>query len=429
MKLRVVERSLAVLHRVGDHRVGMLALYLVTVAVTAARADWDVTEVPTPPGWTGDTEAYDVNDDGLVCGIGAYVSGSSCVAFVYDGDTLTELPYLAPAATYPFAYAYAINNSGVVAGWSHNADSIDRAVCWSGGTVTQIPEPGDIKPTGDMRAYGINDAGVVVGYYVATDGYAAAYYYDGATHSLRSALQAAGLTGLRSYARDVNSSGLICGHAEDAADYNFFTYDITTGIVAVLGKMYPSESCHSAALNDAGHIIGRGRSDPFSPIHALVHTGTFQIIDDTITDAQWASGIATDGRVVGSTNTGDNRWGWYSDAPGSNSMHAVSLPGWTGVSIYGINDYHVMVGHGRTAASGTDERAFVITPPAGDGNHDGNVDAADVPVFSACLSGPAEGTGFTPPAEGCLRPFDLDSTDGDVDLVDFAVLQELLDGS
>ena len=161
----------------------------------------------------------------------------------------------------------------------------------------------------------------------------------------------------------------------------------------------------------------------------MVHTGTFQILDDTVTDAQWASGIAADGRVVGSANTGDNRWGWYSDAPGSNSMHAVSLPGWTGVSIYGIKDYHVMVGYGRTAASGTDERAFVINPPAGDGNHDGHVDEADVPVFSACLSGPAEGAGFAPPAGGCLRSFDLGATDGDIDLVDFAVLQELLDGS
>lgn len=415
--------------RVGDRCVG-LTLCLIAAGATAARAAWDVTEVPTPPGWIGNTEAYDVNDDGLACGLGNYVSGSSGIAFVYDGETLTELSYLAPAATYPFAYAYAINNSGVVAGWSHNADSIDRAVYWSGGTVTQIPEPADIKPTGDMRAYGINDAGVVVGYYVTTDGYAAAYYYNGATHSLKPALQAAGLTGLRSYARDVNSNGLICGHAEDAAsDYSFFTYDITAGTVSVLGKMYPSEDCHSAALNDAGHVIGRGRSDPFSPIHAVVHTGTFLIIDDTVTDAQWASDIASDGRIVGSANTSANRWAWYSDGPGSNSMHAVSLPGWTRVSLSGINDYHVMVGHGRTAASGADERAFIITPPPGDGNHDGHVDAADLPAFSACLSGPAEGAGFMPPTEGCLRSFDLESTDGDIDLVDFAVLQELFSGS
>ena len=210
----------------------ILANVVTLVAVLTANAAWVVTEIPTPPTWTGDTNAYDINDSGVVCGIGNYVSGSFGVAYRYDEIILTELPFLHPSpAGYQYACASAINASGVIAGRAHNAAGVDRAVFWTGDTITELPVPADANTHGDMRAYGINDAGVVVGYYSSTTtGYPAAFYYDGTTHSLVSAVQAAGLTGERSYADDVNSSGLICGEAEDAnSDYVFFTYDIGTG--------------------------------------------------------------------------------------------------------------------------------------------------------------------------------------------------------
>jgi hypothetical protein len=409
----------------------MCLLALVLLLATPAGAAWIVTEIPTPPEWVGHTEPLGVNNDGVVCGVGNYVSGSSAVGFRYDGTTLSELPYLAPSVPYPLAYPKAINNGGVIAGWSHNDGEVDRAVVWIGDTVTQIPVPPDAKPTGDMRAYGINDADVVVGYYVGTDGYANAYYYDGTTHSLEPALHAAGLTGERSYAEDVNNNGLICGHAEDAgSDYVFFTYDIPTGTVNVLGKIWAAgQSYFTTAINDAGHVVGRGRTVPWSPIHALLHDGAFNVIDETVSVPQWATDIAEGGRVVGNADTSDSRWGWYSDGPGPGSMRLLELPGWTRISVSSVNDQHTMVGYGRTTASPDQNRGYLVAPPPGDADHDGDVDLADMAEFAECLSGPAGSAGFVSPSESCVQAFDFVPTDGDIDLLDFAGFQECFEGN
>lgn len=344
--------------------IGSLCALVILAPVSPAGAAWVVTEVPQQAGWSGDTKLYGVNDSGVACGTGDYVSGTSSLAFRFDGTTVTELPYLHPSpVTTPFGWGSAINGSGVVAGWSHNAAGTDRAVFWTGTTITEVPVPADINTSGvdpgddDMRAYGINDAGVVVGYYKRDDGtengVPTAFYYDGTTYSLRSALVTAGLTG-RSYAEDANSSGLICGHAEDAsADYNFYTYDIGTGTVTVLGKYIAAQDYFTSAINDAGEVVGRGRSTIVSPIHALLHDGAFNIIDDTITVAQWSKDITNAGRVVGYADTSTNQWAWYSDAPGSNSMQQVDLPDWTRESFWGVNSSDVMAGYGVTTTSGT----------------------------------------------------------------------------
>jgi hypothetical protein len=404
----------------------MIGTLGVAVALSApARAAWVVTEVPQQAGWTGDTYVYAINDSGVACGLGDYVTGVSSVAFRFDGTTVTELPYLHPApATYAFAWASDINSSGVIAGRSHDAQGVDRAVLWDGDTITLIPFPADANTNSDMRAYGLNDAGVVVGYYLSTTtGMPAAFYYDGTTHSLVAALQAVGLglNGDQSYADDVNNNGVICGDARDSGGiYNFFTYDIATGVATNLGRIYIWEGCHASGINDAGHVIGRGRSYAGSPIHALLHDGAFNVIDDTVSVAQWAGGITNAGRVVGHADTSANKWGWYSDGPGSNSMRQVNLPGWTAVALEGVNADDVMVGYGQTAASGTDDRGLIVSPPPGDNNHDGDVDLDDFSAFQACF------TATGPVAGGCTK-FDLDGDD-DVDLDDYAVIQASLDG-
>ncbi|HUU83896.1 MAG TPA: hypothetical protein VM243_10365 [Phycisphaerae bacterium] len=401
---------------------------------SAADAAWIVTEIPTPAGWTGDTEPFAINDDGVVCGIGDYVSEVSSIAFCYDGTTLTELPYLHPSpATYAFAWASAINSSGQIAGRSHGARGVDRAVIWDGGVITPIPYPADANTNGDMRAYSINDAGVAVGYYISTTtGAPAAFYYDGATHSLVSVLQAVGLglNGLQSYADDVNNSGVLCGDARDGSgEYNFYTYDIVAGTATNLGRPFQFDGCHTAAINDAGHVIGRGRSTFTSPIHALLHDGAFQVLDDTVLVAQWSSDIANDGRVVGNADISENRWSWYTDGPGSGSMKPVDLPGWTRVSVSGINNWHAMVGYGRTTASPNYDRGYIVTPPPGDADHDGDLDLADFAELAGCVSGPVGGAGFVTPSEACLRTFDFTPGDGDVDLADVGRFQESFEGS
>jgi len=59
---------------------------------------------------------------------------------------------------------------------------------------------------------------------------------------------------------------------------------------------------------------------------------------------------------------------------------------------------------------------------AGDYDRDGDLDADDLAVFLACISGPAVGY-----AGDCLKA-DLDG-DGDVDLVDFGIFQRCYGGA
>ncbi|MCP4594004.1 MAG: DUF3466 family protein [bacterium] len=390
------------------------AAALIVAGVTAADAAWVVTEVPQQLGWSGDTALYGINDNGVACGVGNYVSEVSSVAIITDGTAVTELPYLHPApSTYPFAWASAISSNGLVAGRSHSAKGVDRAVIWDGPAITLIPHPADANTNNDMRAYGLNGAGVAVGYYSSTTtGQPAAFYYDGTTHSLVAALQAIGLglNGMQSYADDVNSSGLICGEARDiSGEYNFFTYDITSGTATNLGRSFNWDGSHAAAINDAGDVIGRGRSDFTSPIHALLHDGAFNIIDDTITPSQWALDITNAGRVVGRAGTMSTggEWAWYSDGPGSGSMIRVDLPGWDRLAFRGVSAGNVMTGSGRTVASPDDDRGCIVSPPPGDENHNGAVDLDDHAQFVACISGPKEAPGFVAPSQACLEAFDL----------------------
>lgn len=389
------------------------ALAAALVSGQPAVAQWAVTELPTLGG-TGSMQAWAINASGVICGHGPDENEIQ-VVFRYDGG-MTVLPHLI-STNGAHSVARDINSAGVVVGFSYNAAGRERAVFWDGTTITELPTPAGVNPDRSMQAAAVNDAEIITGHYFDNDWYAKPYYYDGTMHDLAPALAAAGLAG-RSYAKDVNNYGLICGYAQGSV-YRFWTYDIATGICTNLGTIDPTLACTAEAVNDAGHIVGRGMSAPTSPYHALLHDGTFKIVDPTVLVAQWSSDINDAGRIVGTADTGSNKWSWYSNGPGDGSIVRVDLPGVTELRIEGINDRNVMVGCGKTAASGDETRAFVIAP-AGDGDGDGDVDLMDFGGFQTCYApgGPVAG--------GC-DVFDVDD-DNDIDLEDFAEVQAALAG-
>jgi probable HAF family extracellular repeat protein len=387
------------------------ALAPVLLIASVTEAAWLVTELPTCGG-PGSVEAWAINSSDVVCGHGSDAAGGQS-AFRYDG-TLTLLPHL--DATAAHSVARDINSCGVIVGFSENANGRERAVFWSGTTITELPAPAGVNPDRSMRAEAINDAGVIVGFYTDDDWHAKPYYYDGTIHDLAPVLAAAGFPG-RGYAKDINNSGLIIGHAQ-AGIYRVWTYDTVSQTVTVLGTLNPLYSSTVGAVNDAGKVACRG-ADSSGSYRALLHDGTFRILDATVTDAQWSNGIDSWGRVVGTAGSGSNKWSWYSDGPGDGSMVAIDPTGWTEVRGEGLNDRGRIVGYGQTPSSGGESRAFVVVL-AGDSDGDGDVDLGDFGRFQTCF------TVAPPPAPGC-DTLDFDG-DGDVDLDDFVVFEDSLGG-
>jgi probable HAF family extracellular repeat protein len=359
--------------------------------------------------------------------MGNYVINTSSTAVRFDGTTVTELPHLVPAD--PITLATGINNAGVICGYSHNANGDSQAVFYVGTTMNLIPYPPDANVNSDFRVYDINDNMVMVGYCWSTVGERTAWYYkDGVTYSLDAKIRAAGLTNLQS-ASSVNNNNVISGGADDAFSiYTPWTYDIDADVFTVLGKI-GTETCSAVVLNDSGQTIGRAKQFPGDSYHAVTYDGSWHVVDGTVTTSQWGEDINNNGRMVGSANTTSNRWMWYSDAPGDGSMIEVDLPGWTRETCSAINEWDWMVGLGRTVSSGTDDRGFIVLPPKGDGDHDGDIQSDDFDEFALAMSGPHGQDGFVTPAEQDLRDFDFPTTDDDIDLVDFAGLQLVFEGS
>lgn len=410
------------------HRVILAGLVALSVTA-AAQGSWIITEIPNLPEWVGSAEAADINNSGVVCGMGNYVINTSSTPFRFDGTTVTELPIL-PDADKPIALTTGINASGVICGYSRNAAGKSRACYWVDTTLHTIPYPPEANPDSDLRAYDINDDGVVVGYFWSTGGERTAFYFqDGVSYSLDSAIRAAGLTDLQT-ASAVNNSNVICGSADDpSGNTTAYTYDIDAGLLTVIGTIGITD-CSATDINDAGQIIGRGKYYPWDAIHRVVtYDGTWHFVDYLTPDSQWTGGINDQGRIVGTAYvTGGGRWSWFSDGPGDGSMVPLDLAGWGAIYARKINNEDWIAGYGESPTSGDETVAFILKPPPGDADHDGDVDLGDYEHFHACMSGPVEGAGFVPPSQDCLDAFDFAPADGDVDVDDFVMLQRVFEG-
>jgi hypothetical protein len=384
-----------------------------------SRADWVVVEIPQAPGWVGDTEANDINDSGVVCGMGNYVVNTSSTVFRSDGVTTTELPHLTPAD--PISLAWGINNDGVICGYSRNATADSMACYWEGTTLYTLPYPADANTNSDFRAYDINDNDVIVGYYWNTLGDRTAFYYkDGTSYSLDAKIRAAGLTGLQ-IASAVNNNNVLCGNADDTSGTaTAYTYDIDADVLTVIGRI-GLDDCSATALNDLGHTIGRGKYYEWDTFfRAVTYDGSWHFVDDAELAHQRVGGINNNGRMVVYSGSSSTRASWYSDAAGPGSRVYFDAPGWVSLNVMNINNSDWVVGYGDAPAAGDETRGFIIKPPPGDADHDADLDLHDFGEWQVCFapSGPVP--------VGCET---LDSEpDGDIDLVDFSVFPPAMTG-
>lgn len=285
----------------------------------------------------------------------------------------------------PVSLAYAINADGVICGQSRRigGHEWERAVYWEDTAVITIPELPDMNTNSYSKALDINDSGVIVGFYYSTNGERVAYYYEtGTTYSLDSAIRAAGLYGMQT-ASGINNNGIISGSAYNTplgSTTSVFTYDLSTGIATNIGNAGYKTS--AVDINESGQTIGRGMQNSSDSYHAVTYDGSWHLVDSTVTSSQWGEAINDLGRMVGHANIQSNKWSWYSDGPGDNSIIQLSLPGWTEIAAQSINNDNVIVGYGENASS--EDRGFILTPDPGDGD----IDLEDFAVFQEIFEGP-----------------------------------------
>jgi len=162
--------------------------------------------------------------------------------------------------------AYAVSDSGQVAGEDYNGDFVTSGSPSAGGSLSNIGVFG--------AANGINDAGDIVGQNEETD---QAFVYTGQPGQGGSIAYLGNFGGQQgSTAQAINNSNAIVGWSHNTSNYsNAFLYTGTPGNGGTMSDLGTLGGNTSAAygINSAGTIVGTAAS-PASVIVAFIYTGT-----------------------------------------------------------------------------------------------------------------------------------------------------------
>ncbi|MCC7292320.1 MAG: hypothetical protein IT449_09695 [Phycisphaerales bacterium] len=216
-----------------------------------ANGQWEDLNLRIPPdsGWTL-TTARGINNAGQIVGWGKYQRATHGYLLT-PGDPyydIVDLGTLGGTQT----CAYAVNNHGVVAGFSTKGNGQRHAFLWREGVMQDLGTLG-----GDAsEAQGINDLEQVVGF--ARSGWNQSYghaflWQDGVMTDLGT------LGGAESYAWRINESGTVLGGAEGVIAWEGESAIWTDGLIQPLDSLLPRGAglklyFEEPALNDAGRI-------------------------------------------------------------------------------------------------------------------------------------------------------------------------------
>ncbi len=405
-----------------------------------------ITELPALPG-AANVFPRDVNADGLVVG----TSGNR--AAVWVGGTATELPD--NGAT--ISGANAVNDLGEVVGFAQIPSGVFHAMRWALDVNRQwvMTDLGALSVDPNSKssfAYGIDNTGRVVGW---SDTDVNSPYFGAPWSFIWSEGNGmTDLTGLGQFdfteAYDINASSQVVG---------------SVGCIVVICGAYLWENGQSTslnlttpnAINDAGQVAGKlqfcSKNPPGCPAPAAILWESGQAQNIGVLpgrDAAVANDINNRRQIVGMSQTWQctncspddiAAFLWTNDVMTNlNDLLPVGS-GWQLTDAVAINDAGVIVGRGVNPASTSS--AFVLSPasspadiagPLGPDFPDGCVDAIDLAVllnaWCSAAGDPDPPGDVDPPCEGCVSPnFTLadmsglaNVPDGCVDAFDLAKL-------
>jgi len=283
-----------------------------------------------------------INNNGVVTGF-SYITGGHAHAITYDGTTLVDLGTLGGNDS----YGYAINNSNVVVGWSYNGSGTERPFAATSGTMSDLITT-SIYDSGNATA--INDNGVVVGCQTFSGFVAHSCSWSG---GVTTDLYSGGIVPSTNELYAINASGEMCG---EAGPSNTAWITTSTGYYS-LGNLAGTSQGAAQAINILGEVVGAmptgsgskaflwKPSVPFGSSGTLVDLGN-------ISSAAYTSAAAINswGEVVGMS--GSHPFYWYA---GIMTDLNTKISGYTITEVHGIND------KGQIAAFGLDSGSHFVS--------------------------------------------------------------------
>jgi probable HAF family extracellular repeat protein len=311
----------------------------------------DLGALGEPQYYYSTSYAYGINNSGQVVGYSTTSAGWEH-AFLYSGKgPMQDLGTL--NGSLDTSIAYAINNNGQVVGYSQPSGGFLDAFRYSNGSMQDLGTlPGDIE----SYAYGINDSGQVVGY--GTLDHAFLYSGNGPMQDLKTLFG-----GSLSQAYGINNSGQVVGIMT-----NGHAFRLSNGSVQDLGTLPGGDSSMASSINNSGQVAGRSNTNNASIYHAFLYSGNGPMQDlGTLpgSPTTFADAINNSGQVVGGSWT-SSRAIYHAFLYYGNQMYDLNTllfntsSGWTLQEATGINDAGQIVGYGINPGGQT--HAFLLNP-------------------------------------------------------------------
>jgi probable HAF family extracellular repeat protein len=249
-----------------------------------------------PSAFTGETQAWGVNDTGQI--VGYYNDNTGIHGFLESGGTYTALnDPMAMSAT----WAIGINNVGQVVGHFTNAGF--HGFLYNGGTYTTLDDPSGNNGT---FAWGVNASGQIVGFYTNNVTGNHGFLYSGGIYTaLDDPLAPFGTT----HAYGINASGQIVEYYADGGGQHGFLRN-PNGTYTTLNDPLATNSTIAYGINDAGQIVGTYNTSDGT--HAFLYSGgVFTTMDDPAANSHtFAYGINNNSQIVGTLSDGTGNHGF-----------------------------------------------------------------------------------------------------------------------